>query len=242
MGTIRPQDLNFVLSRTPKDIRELMKKYPLFLAGGFIRATIAGERPSDIDLFGPSKEMLDTISTEIALNRKGRKHASDNAITVLAPPRIPVQFITKWTYERIDNVIESFDFTVCQAAICWGCTAENANPRWISMASDAFYPDLAARRLVYTFPKREEAAGGSMMRVRKFLTRGYNIQAPSLAGVMTRVFMSVRDPYGMTEEGLSKVIAGILHEVDPLIVVDGVDFIDEHQVMQEPKAEGGESS
>lgn len=230
MDTLRPQDLNFVLSRTPKDIRKFMQEQPLYLAGGFIRSIISGEQPSDIDLFGPSKEALDAISMKLALDRKGRRHVSENAITVLSPPRFPVQFITKWTYVNPLDIVQSFDFTICQAAIWW---ADGEVKKWQSMVSPDFYPDLAARRLVYAFPKRMEAAGGSMMRVRKFLTRGYNIQAPSLAGVMTRVFMSIRDAAGMDEAGMAKVVAGILHEVDPLIVVDGVDFIDEHQVMKE---------
>ena len=39
---------------------------------------------------------------------------------------------------------------------------------------DEFYPDLAARRLVYTAPVRDEEAGGSLLRVRKFIERKDN--------------------------------------------------------------------
>jgi len=35
------------------------------------------------------------------------------------------------------------------------------------------------------------------------------------------------------EKRLTKILSGLLREVDPLIVVDGVDWIDEHQAVQE---------
>jgi hypothetical protein len=132
-----------------------------------------------------------------------------------------------------EPLVESFDFTVCQAAL-WFNKREN---QWESMIGDRFYPDLAARRLVYTYPQREEEAGGSMMRVRKFLARGWNIQADSLGGVMARVAMKVQwdrlagvDRQGLElsrERAAAEVITGLLYEVDPLLVVDGLDPIED---------------
>lgn len=105
-----------------------------------------------------------------------------------------------------------------------------------------FYADLAAKRLVYTFPVRDEEAGGSMMRVIKFVKRGYNIQARSLGGVIARVAMKVRnDGMSHTETDFAQVVAGLLHEVDPLSIVDGVDLIDEHELVAptDPALVGG---
>lgn len=98
-----------------------------------------------------------------------------------------------------------------------------------SVVDDLFYPDLAARRLRYMHPQREEEAGGSLMRVKKFLARGYNIQPLSLAGVMSRVFKKV--DWARLEEGEdpTAIICGLLREVDPLTVVDGVELRDEHR-------------
>ncbi|HEC61610.1 MAG TPA: hypothetical protein ENI27_05080, partial [bacterium] len=50
-------DIHFIMSRVPKDIIALLKDHSIFLAGGFIRATIAGERVNDIDLFGCDKDL-----------------------------------------------------------------------------------------------------------------------------------------------------------------------------------------
>jgi len=264
MMTLTQSDLNFVLMRCPRDIIKLLKDNPgkRFLAGGFIRSTISGDKVSDIDLFGTSKDDLVRIAKDLTLERKGRYFATDNAITVLSPPRIPVQFITRWTFPILEGgddegrgpalrLIESFDFTVCQAVI-W---AEIIPPplieanaeikpiyKFYSLASDFFYPDLAARRLVYTFPQREEEAGGSFMRVIKFIKKGYNVQAPTLAGVVARILSkltietfnnSILDKEGkLNEKWAAKVITGLLRQVDPLTIIDGVDLVDEHEVIE----------
>ena len=118
---------------------------------------------------------------------------------------------------------------MCQAVIWF----DDSDKIWKSCVSDTFYSDLAAHRLVYTFPKREEAAGGSILRVRKFLQRGYNIQAWSLAGVISRLLIAVEKDSILAKEGelgLAKVITGLLREVDPLVVIDGVEAIDEHDI------------
>lgn len=226
MITLTNTDLNFVVRRIPKDIRDLLTSNRLFIAGGFIREVIAGNDPKDIDLFGSSKDFLGAVAQTLAAGRDVHPHTTDNAITILCPPRLPVQFITRWCFSEPTPLVESFDFTVCQAVIWW----DGASQRWESMASESFYPDLAARRLVYTFPKRDEEAGGSMLRARKFLQRGYSIQADALAGVIARVAMKVHwDRINSDELEAAKVISGLLREVDPMLVVDGLEPTDEHR-------------
>ena len=225
-------DLHFIMSRCPKDITKALKLNPgkLFIGGGFIRAVLAGEKISDVDLFGPSREELLTIAKDLTLARKGRFFKTDNAITVLKHPRIPVQFITRWLFSDPKTLIDSFDFTICQAVI-WAKQYSNKKICFKSLTSDTYYSDLAVRRLVYTSPVREEAPGGSMLRVIKFIKKGYNIQPYSLAGVTARLLQAVRlteiPEIDTQEEWAQKVITGLLREVDPMIIVDGVDFLDE---------------
>lgn len=224
MITLSPTDLQFVVRRLPKDLRDLMMTTPLTVAGGFIRETIAGAgQVQDIDVFGPSKEILVAAATVLESARQGsRKFATKNAITLLHPPRLPIQFITRWLFADPKPLIASLDFTVCQAAIWY----DRATCTWCSMATPEFYPDLAARRLVYTCPQRDEEVGGSMLRVRKFLARGYNIQAQSLARVIARLASKVRSN---DEDHTAFVLAGLLYEVDPLVMVDGLEPVDEHE-------------
>jgi hypothetical protein len=242
MMQLSKTDLNFILSRCPRDVLKLLRGNPgtLFLAGGFIRSTLAGEKVSDIDLFGGSADDLMRIAKDLTLERKGRYFKTDNAITVLSPPRIPVQFITRWLFKDPGVCIDSFDYTVCQAVI-WAEQIEIDAPEpelkktkiiFHSAISDAFYQDLAARRLVYTFPQREEEAGGSFMRMVKFIKKGYNIQAPSMAGVMARILWKVRDEGMSDEKWMATIITGLLREVDPLTLIDGIEMVDEHEILE----------
>jgi hypothetical protein len=229
-------DAEHVIRRLPKDVREAMKKHGLILAGGFIRSIVAGEEVKDIDLFG-QLTALQAAAHEIATARGvGKPHYTKNAITIVAAPRAPLQFITRWTYSPdaagVNALLHELDFTVCQAAIWWD---NRTGGHWRTMCSEAFYEDLAARRLVYTNPQREEEAGGSMMRVRKFLARGYNIQSVSLGAVMARVFSRV-EKSDLTkhgdERGISRVVTGLLQEVDPLSIIDGVDATDDTEALE----------
>ena len=240
MAELLVDDLHFVVSRLPKDVVALLKSERVFVAGGFIRATIAGERTADIDILGPDKDRLDYLAKALAVERRGRVHQTDNAYTVLSPPRIPVQFIHRWLFDSPEELIASFDFTIAQAVVWWKQNADtDPDPEkgtWVSLVSERYYPDLAARRLVYLSPVRNEDAGGSLLRVRKFLKVGYNIQPNSFAKVIARLVMGVKwdklPPDRPQEEAISIVLTGLLREVDPLVVVDGVDLVDEHQVME----------
>ena len=232
MKKLTDYDLNFCVSRIPKDVRHLMSEYSLFIGGGFIRNTISGEKVNDIDLFGHDETNLKLAAQEIAMSRKGKIHETKYALTVICSPRIPVQFIKRWLYSDIETLCNEFDFTVCQAAIQVQSDKDDTGKIinvWSSFCSDYFYSDLAAKRLVYTSPKRDEEAGGSFLRMRKFLRRGYNIQASSMAGIVARLISKTQVRNFSDEEHVKTVITGLLREVDPLTVVDGLDLIDEHE-------------
>lgn len=228
---MHPDDIRYVVTRLPKDIRDLLTEHAgkLFVGGGFIRATIAGEEPSDIDLFGHDAAVLENIAAILKDRRDGaRLYKSKNAITIITPNRMPVQFITRWAFDNAAALVDSFDFTVCQAAI-WR-EGNKVNSAWLSAIGERFYLDLAGRRLVYTSPQREEEVGGSMLRVLKYVKRGYSIQVTSLGDVIARLVHKVIDSHMTADEaGVGQVISGLLREVDPLTVVDGFDIVDEHE-------------
>lgn len=223
-----PEDLHRVVQMLPSDVRELLQGTTyatpgLFLGGGFIRSTIAGEPVSDIDLFGPSEQALYTAAEKLTAARGDddicRLHRTQNAFTVVMAGRTPVQFIHRWTYLREEDLLRDFDFSVSQTAVWF------RDEKWHSLVSEHFYADLASKRLRYLSPRRAEDAGGSMMRVRKFLGRGYHIEAPSLAAVVARLAMGVRQVRENTqEEELAKVLQALLREVDPLRIIDGIEL------------------
>jgi hypothetical protein len=221
MSELTQEDLRHVVSRLPKDVRNLLKdNRDTYLAGGFIRAVVAGEVPNDIDLFGDSKSRLEQIASTFCEGREGsRLHKSQNAVTILTPARMPVQFITRWTFLVPRQCADSFDFTVCKSVVWF------SHGVWKSICDDRFYQDLAARRLTYTSPIRDEEAGGSMLRAIKYVKRGYSIQPASLGAVIARLSDKVRDS-GVNS---AMVITGLLREVDPMLALDGIDGQDDAQ-------------
>lgn len=221
MAELLKKDLHWILLRTPKPVITALQSYPakLFMAGGFIRACVANETVADIDLFVPDKDLADLVGYKL---EGASRYASKNAVTIrLKDERTPpIQIIHRWTYDKPEELIESFDFTVAKSVVWFD------GESWQSLIHDHFYADLAAKRLTYTKPLRNEDAGGSMLRVLKFYQKGYRIPLDSLAEVIARLCMGVhqdqleamvREGRGDKELALGMVLRGLLFEVDPLL-------------------------
>lgn len=209
-------DLNWCVRKLPLLAIEMMQRQgsKVFVAGGFIRACIAGEPINDIDFFSPSKQVAEVLATEIG---KGHKiHETPNAYTVIGATRIPLQFIHRWCFETPEQCVASFDFTIARAALWF------VDKKVASYCDESFYQDLAGRRLIYCAPCRAEEAGGSLLRVLKFYQKGYRIPLDSFAATIARLvlavdFDKVTGDNTEREAQLAKVLTGLLHEVDPNI-------------------------
>jgi len=217
---LNSHDLRRALMRLPKDVLNTIKDGKLFLAGGYIRASVAGEVVSDIDILSPNPKVAEAWAHSLAKSRGAREPwRTKNALTVSEVGKTPVQFIHRWVFDDPADIIESFDFTVAQAVI-W-----HEGTTWRSLVSPAFYHDLAAKRLRYTFPNRHEDAGGSLLRVQKFIKRGYDISPEDLAKVIARLVGGVREdaPFWQgCEQDRAKILASLLRQVDPLHIIDGI--------------------
>jgi len=240
-------DLNWCLRRSPKCLLELLKERSgkVFVGGGFIRACIANETVSDIDLFVSSKDeawgMAQFLMAKLAL-KQPRLWKTDNAFTIHGAG-LPIQIIHRWTYTSPEQLMNSFDFTIAMAGFWWEQTtdiskiagaAEKKEPtpgKWRSICDDRFYEDLAAKRLRYTSPIRNEDAGGSLLRVLKFYQRGYRIPLDSFGAVIARLQMGVipealHGARGESEEQrLATVLTGLLREVDPNAPEDHIAYL-----------------
>ncbi|AUQ95990.1 hypothetical protein PhaeoP66_03248 [Phaeobacter inhibens] len=220
-------DLELVVRRLPKDVRTLMlaNRGDLFVGGGFIRAVIANEDVSDIDFFGRSHAFLSGCATTVE-GQRDKDHTrvlrTKNAITLATENRLPLQFITRWRYETPEAIVDEFDFTICQAVVY-----VRADGLFTSLVGPTFYSDLAAKRLVYTSPARDEEAGGSLMRVIKYVKRGYRIQAGSLGAVTARV-VEKWEPGGRVS--MADYAVARMQEVDPLMIIDGMP-VDDHETV-----------
>lgn len=222
-------DLQACTRRLPKAVLDLLKANPrrACVAGGYIRAVIAGEKVSDVDIFAQNKDHAKALALDLSKEQRAgrlvehRIHETDNAFTVLGYPLDP-QIIHRWTFEDVMDVCPSFDFTIA-CAVLFYCDRLN---EWQGFCDARFYQDLAAKRLVYRLPQREEEPGGSMLRILKFYARGYRIPLDSLGAVIARCVKDI-DMKGVTllghnealdhEKALAKIITGRLVEVDPLL-------------------------
>lgn len=209
-------DLQLIKRRIPKNLSDIMEKPEwfgkIFIAGGFIRAIIAGERVNDIDIFVSSERDADILKS--LLERKERNIiVTPNAITI--KHRITIQIITRWIFETPEQVKNSFDFTICCAVIWVEKTKESFVYK--SLCDKKFYIDLASKRLIYRKPIRNEDAGGSILRVLKYYQRGYRIPLTSLSDVIARLMRGFDTRKGNIndEEYVSRVVKGLLFEVDP---------------------------
>jgi hypothetical protein len=205
------EDLNWCLRVLPEVVFKMLKENPnkVFVSGGFIRSCVSGEKVNDVDIFTTSKETAELLARRIA-DEKHRLIETQNAFTVLGY-KYTLQFIFRWCFETPEECIKSFDFTIARAAI-W----DDGNA-YKSVIDDRFYIDLAAKRLVYCSPQRNEDAGGSLLRLLKFYQRGYRAPLTTMGSVIARLIQGLEDRGNWTEENNSKIILGLLHEVDPSI-------------------------
>jgi hypothetical protein len=204
------EDLRWCLLKMPKVVFNLMKERgkDVMLAGGFIRSCIANEPINDIDLFTSNTDKAELYAKTVANGNKIIE--TDNAYTVLGVSKMAIQFINRWTFDKPEDILPSFDFTIAKAAIWF-------DGEWKSLCDDRYYQDLAAKRLIYCSPKRNEAAGGSILRVLKFYQRGYRIPLDSLASVVSRLMGGIKFEIATDENAWASAITGLLHEVDPAI-------------------------
>lgn len=206
-------DLRMCVARLPQELKSLMidKSWEnkIYVAGGFIRACIANEKINDIDVFVQSKEDANLLAGLLA-KRPSDIHSTDNAITIKSYKPV-IQIVHRWVFNKIEDVASSFDFTICASAISY------SDGKFESYCSESFYQDLAAKRLVYTLPQRNEDAGGSMLRVLKYYQRGYRIPLDSLGYVMARMVAEIDTNRINTkdEKAVGFVLSGMLRLVDP---------------------------
>jgi hypothetical protein len=215
-------DMSYAQRRLPPALVKVMKTKEwsgkIFIGGGFIRACVAGEPVNDVDLFCPAglSDLLaaSLIEAQEADPKSARR--SGNAIT-LRCFRPAVQIIHRWDFDRPEMVAHSFDFTICSAVIFW-----KEETGWGSYCHERFYSDLAAKRLTYMRPARNEDAGGSMLRVLKYYQRGYRIPLDSLGAVLARLVKGVNLDKLTASQGhvsdelrLGEILTSLLVEVDP---------------------------
>jgi len=212
MKSMNTQDLNWCKRRLPNLVAQCITDNPIKVSvgGGFIRSCISGEPINDIDMFVDSIETCDKVVQFLRLKKEPIQ--TKNAFTILGYKH-PVQIIHRWKYEHPEHILNDFDFSIT-CAVMW------YDGVWRGQVHDTYYEDLAAKRLRYLSPKRDEDVGGSVLRVLKYYRKGYNITLRSYAGVISRLISKLEVKDMSDEKHVSKILTGLLVEVDPNAFVE----------------------
>ena len=208
---LNEMDLKFTVMRIPYKLKKIMTDSEwankIYVGGGFIRSIVSGEDINDIDIFVGDKARAELLATKLADSQKIYK--SINAYTI-RDGEDTYQIIHRWLFNSVKEVTHSFDFTIC-------CSAVGYDGEWFSFCDEMFYQDLAAKRLVYRRPDRNEDAGGSMLRVLKYYQKGYRMPLDSLSFVIARLMSGTYHLSGVTEDSISDEVRKLLFAVDPQV-------------------------
>lgn len=208
------QDLIWALRRMPKTLQNVMKEdewaNSIFVGGGFLRSTVSNDTVNDVDVFVKNAKDAELLAYKLCDDKKNIIK-TENAYTIKG--KMVIQIIHRWVFEKPQDVSNSFDFTVCCAVIFFD------GKNFDSFCDERFYMDIAAKRIIYRKPVRNEDAGGSMLRVLKYYQKGYRIPLDSLGAIIARLISAVdfKKLDIKDEAAVAKIITGLLREVDPSI-------------------------
>ena len=151
---------NFVYVRD----EEKKERINVVIAGGAVRDSLFGNEYSDIDIFGLTKEDLDLFVKLNLSKGHGYKlvYFNDNLRTY-RKGKIKVQIIYR-EYEKLTDIIDSFDFTVCQ--FMYDGEKVICNP---SGLLDVHHKRIVINHLEPLF------VFDSLRRVQKYIQKGYTI-------------------------------------------------------------------
>jgi hypothetical protein len=151
-------NFNFIRDDEKKD------RMNVVIAGGAVRDSLFGDEYSDIDIFGLTKEDLDLFVKLNLSKGNGYKLVYFNEnLRTYRKGKIKVQIIYR-EYDKLTDIIDSFDFTVCQfmfdgeKVIC--------NP---SGLLDVYHKRIIINHLEPLF------VFDSLRRVQKYIQKGYTI-------------------------------------------------------------------
>ena len=181
------EDLRRVIFALPDQVREALRRFPgeAVIAGGFIRATIAGENIHDIDLFVTSEKKAKEVLDEVNIKFE-KKELHDLSII----DGVELQTIWRYAFKVPIDVPNDFDYTVCKAVV-WFDKADKNNPSgYRGACHERFYRDLARRELVYCNEREHEQITG-FPRLLKYTSYGYTINAESLSEVIVKICCSL---------------------------------------------------
>ena len=181
-----------IVTSLPEEVRAALmdSNGALCLAGGYIRDFMLGEEPKDIDIFGTCEGEVMHAVEQFDWDQHYTKKTQANSVAFSCwnGQKKTVQFVTRSYYADHDALIRSFDFTICQVCVFYDGLPIRS---WIGFCTEGYLHDFVERALVYTQPERDEDPAGSLLRVVRFLKRGFTISEEELSKVLARMCAAI---------------------------------------------------
>lgn len=191
---LEEDDLKRVVRSLPEKVREMMRRHPreVVVAGGFVRALVAGETVHDVDIFFPEEKGIRSWADDVNITYEVKdKHLYVEPSNKTGDPEL--QLIWRYPYKEPYEVPDSFDYTVAKAAV-WYEEADGKNKKaeskFVGICHERFYRDLARKMLVYLCDRDVERVE-SIPRLIKYVRYGYSIDPNSLAELIVKTCLSL---------------------------------------------------
>jgi hypothetical protein len=165
------------------------QKISVVIAGGSIRDSLFGQEYSDIDIFGLTKEDLDLFVKLNLTKNHGYKlvYFNDNLRTY-RKGKIKVQIIYR-EYEKLTDIIDTFDFTICQ--FMYDGEKVICNP---SSMMDVYHKRIVINHINPLFVL------DTFRRVQKYIQKGYYICNGGIKDILDKCRSLSQEEYDMNIE------------------------------------------
>lgn len=211
---------------TISEVFETLRKHKVVLAGGACLSIFTGARVNDLDFYVKDVSQLEFVKEFIISCGYDEVFRSINAVTyrrkTKAGKKYSLQLITKFTGEPAD-IFDWFDFTITNAAYDF---------EFFQFAfGNRFWPDVAARRLVYGGKSHYPIC--ALHRTKKYQERGYTVSGATLMHIALSILQLEITNYGQLKEQLMGIdttyLQGLLGEdrFDDALPVNYGEFVSE---------------
>ena len=217
---IHPDLVANITRQLPEDVTRLLQhiRSGICVAGGFCRDAFLGESPKDVDIFGTSQMIVEEAIDWFGWNCKEYEAGVRTANSRTFKPRYdhevqPVQFVERCYYPTHAELIESFDWSVCQCAVYF--TQEpHGDGHFEAICTNAFGEDIQAGKLHYTAPERDEDPGASILRMVKLTHRGFKPTEDSIARAIGRFAAELVKQETHLDDAFDKDMAPVTKEIE----------------------------
>lgn len=198
MAELTVADVKLLREKIPTTLWEMIGNAQAYIAGGFIRDTLAGDTPKDLDIFSPymPKDFwILNAGYTVGIEVSAIKAATRTVQFTFPNFPYPVQIIQRT--DPLQCVRSEFDFTVNSVAI----------DQQSSWAHDDFYAHLKDKLLVVANDKSLRART-ILHRMFRLVAKGYTVDNLSLAKIISVVASGAlaRDGFVENEDRLFKAL------------------------------------